>query len=209
MTYRPTQKLSVNIDFQGASSSHAYFRTSLYNYQSARIRARYQATPTLAFNGYFSVLNNNNPTPGINYQYLNRNNSVSVLWTPAGGKRISLSGDYTRSTVRADLSFRVPQDGSTAFDNYRDNAHTATAVLEAALPSWAGMTPKVSVGGSMFISSGSRPTTYYQPLARLSIPLVKHLSWNSEWRYYGFGEEFYLYEGFRAHIFTTGLRLAR
>jgi hypothetical protein len=71
------------------------------------------------------------------------------------------------------------------------------------------MTPKVSFGGSMFISSGSRPSSYYQPLARLSIPVMKHISWNSEWRYYGFGEAFYLYEGFRAHIFTTGLRLER
>ena len=35
---------------------------------------------------------------------------------------------------------------------------------------------------------------------------MKHLSWNSEWRYYGFGEQFYMYEGFRAHIFMTGLQ---
>src|SRR5262249_6209504 len=32
-TYRWGQKLSANFDFEGASSSHAYFRTSLYDYQ--------------------------------------------------------------------------------------------------------------------------------------------------------------------------------
>ena len=61
----------------------------------------------------------------------------------------------------------------------------------------------------MFISSGSRPTSYCQPLLRLALPLHKHISWNTEWQYYGFGEQFYLYEGFRTHAFTTGLKVTR
>ena len=209
LIFRFRQKLTANFDFEGGSSSSAYFRTSLYNYQRVRMRARYQATNSLSFNASFFVLNNNNPTPGINYSFLSRDNSLSVLWAPAGGKRISLMADYSRSTFRSDLSYRVPQDGSTAFDHYRDNAHVATSVIEVALPGYGGMTPKASFGGSLFVSSGSRPSSFYQPLGRLSIPLAKHLSWNWEWRYYGFGEQFYLYEGFRAHIFMTGLRLSR
>jgi len=208
-TFRAWKKLTANFDLEGASSSHDYFRTSLYDYQRARIRARYQATASLSLNAYFSVLNNSNPTPGINYSYLSRDNSVSVLWTPNGGKRVSLTGDYSRSTLHSDLSYLVPQDLTTAFDHYRDNAHTASSVVDVSLPGYAGMVPKISFGGSLFISSGSRPERFYQPLARLSIPLVKHLSWNSEWRYYGFGEQFYLYEGFRAQVLQTGLRLIR
>ena len=50
---------------------------------------------------------------------------------------------------------------------------------------------------------------YYQPLARLSLPLGKHVYWNTEWKYYGFQEDFYLYEGFRTHVFMTGLKLVR
>ena len=57
--------------------------------------------------------------------------------------------------------------------------------------------------------AGTRPTRYFQPLARLSLPLYKHVYWNSEWQYYGFGERFYLYEGFRTHVFMTGLRLTK
>jgi hypothetical protein len=44
---------------------------------------------------------------------------------------------------------------------------------------------------------------------RLSLPLQKRVSWNTEWKYYGYGEQFYLYEGFRAQVFMTGLRLTR
>ncbi len=208
-TFKAWQKFTANFDFEGGSSNNAYFRTSLYNYQRARIRARYQATGSLSFNAYFSVLNNSNPTPGINYSYQSRDSSLAVLWAPNGGKRISLTGDYTRSTLASDLSYLVPQNLTTAFDHYRDNAHTASSVVDLSLPGYAGMIPKVSFGGSLFISSGSRPERFYQPLARVSLPLCKHVSWNAEWRYYGFGEQFYLYEGFRAQIFMTGLRVIR
>ena len=40
---------------------------------------------------------------------------------------------------------------------------------------------KLTFGGSLFVSSGSRPTRYYEPLARLSVPMGNHVSWNTEW----------------------------
>ena len=209
LSFRAAQKLLLNFDFEGGASDRTYFRTSLHDYQQARIRARYQAAASLTFSAYFWVLNNENPSPGISYQYLARNNSFSVAWTPAGGKRLSLMGDYARSSVRSDINYRVPQDGSTERSFYRDNAHTATAAIDVALPAYAGLTPRLSFGGSLFRSAGSRPANYYQPLLRASLPLHKHISWNTEWRWYGFGEQFYLYEGFRAHLFMTGLRLTR
>ena len=36
--WRPFQKLSINADFEDGSSGSTYFRTSLYNYQKARVR---------------------------------------------------------------------------------------------------------------------------------------------------------------------------
>ena len=50
---------------------------------------------------------------------------------------------------------------------------------------------------------------YYQPLGKLIIPISAHVAWVSDWRYYGFGETFYAFEGFRAHLISTGLRLTR
>ena len=61
----------------------------------------------------------------------------------------------------------------------------------------------------MFLSNGSNTTRYYQPLARLLLPINKHIAWNTEWTYYGYQENFYLYESFRTHIITTGLKLTR
>jgi hypothetical protein len=61
----------------------------------------------------------------------------------------------------------------------------------------------------MFLSNGSNTTRYYQPLARLSFPIGKHVAWNTEWKYYGYAESFYLFESFRTHLFMTGLKFSR
>jgi hypothetical protein len=207
VTFRVTRKLSANLDFEGASTSHAYFRTSLYNYQKMRARARYQVTSKLSLQASFSLLDNQNPSPGINYDFLSRQNSLSAAWTP--GKRVSVLGEYTRSTLRSDINYLEPEFLTPELSLYRDDAHTASALVDLALPGYAGLAPRLAFGGSLFISSGSRPTSYYQPLARLSVPLRKNLSWNSEYRFYGYGETFYQYEDFHAHILQTGIKLSR
>jgi hypothetical protein len=210
LTFRTTQKLSFNVDYEGASSSRAYFRTSLYDYHRARLRARYQALGSLAFQASASVFSNQNPSPQVNFDALSRYTSLTAFWTPGGGKRFSITADYMRSTLRSDIFYRTPsQLNLLAPSFYRDNAHTATTLVDLALPGYGGLTPKLSVGGSLYISSGSRPTHYYQPLGRLSLPLHKNVYWNTEWRWFGYGEEFYTFEGFRAHVIMTGLRLVR
>jgi hypothetical protein len=77
------------------------------------------------------------------------------------------------------------------------------------LPKYSKLAPKLTAGGSFYVSSGSRPTRYYQPLAKLWLPVSKHAGVFAQWQYYGYGEAFYLYEGFRTHLFTAGLRLSR
>jgi hypothetical protein len=207
VNFRATQKLTANVDFEGAETSHAYFTTSLYNYQKMRARARYQLAAKLALQASFSLLNNRNPTQGIDYSFLSRQNSLSLSWTPS--KRVTILGEYTRSTLYSNINYLEPEYLSPETSLYRDNAHNASSLIDLALPGYAKLAPHLAFGGSLFISSGSRPTTYYQPLARLSLPLHKGVVWKSEYRYYGYGETFYELEGFRAHILQTGLTISR
>jgi hypothetical protein len=207
--FRPNQKLVVSGDVEAATGDRTYFRTSLNDYQKMHARARYQALGDLSVSADFSLLNNQNPATGVQYDYLARQSSVSFLWAPQGGKRFTLQGDYTRATVRSDISYLVPQALQAARSFYRDNAHLGSAILDVALPGYRKLAPKLSLGGSLLISSGSRPTSYYQPLGKLVIPISARVAWVSDWRYYGFGETFYAYEGFRTHLISTGLRLTR
>jgi hypothetical protein len=208
-TLRPWEKLSVNLDYEGSSSDHVYFRTSLNDYKKARAQARYQATASLALQANFTVLNNENPAPGIRYDFQSRDSSLAVYWTPAGGKRFRFTGEYDRYTLRSDISYLSLPFLTTAVSTYRENAHIASASIDVALPGYHGIDPRLTVGGSVFVSSLSRPTQFFEPLTRLSIPLNRHLSWNTEWRWYGMGEPSYVFEGFRTHVFTTGLRISR
>jgi hypothetical protein len=209
LTFRPSQKLSISGEAERASSGGAYFRTSLYDYQKIRAQARYQVTGSVSLAADFNLLNNQNPQPGIHYDYLAHQQSLSLFWRPSGGKHWDFQGSYTRSTVRSEIGYLAPQTLEAQTSFYRDNAHAATALFNINLPHYSGRTPKLSAGGSFFLSSGSRPTSYYQPVAKLSLPLAKKIDWFSEWRYYGYGEAFYFYEGFRAHLVTTGLRFTR
>ena len=208
--FRAWGKLSANVEFEGAASDRTYFRTSLHDYQSLKARARYQMFQSLGFSTNFTVLNNENPTPGISYDFLSRYNTFTVFWTPGGGQRINVLAEYARSSLRSDIFYLAPQDQVPERSLYRDNAHTANALAEIPLPSYgSGLAPKVSFGGSLFRSSGSRPTRFWQPMGRVSLPLHRSVAVVSEWRWYGFGQPVWRFEEFRAHLFTAGLRITR
>jgi len=214
VTFRPSQRLSLKAEAEVGSSGGAYFRTSLYNYEKVRAQARYQALKTLSLSADFMALINNNPVPGVNYAFRTQQESLSMFWSPgkSPGKFFDLEGTYTRSTVYSDIGYLDPGDLQMETSLYRDDAHIATALFNIKLPGKAaGGGARITAGGSLFISSGSRPTSYYQPLVKLLVPVgnlpgVKGISWFAEWRYYGYGEVFDLYEGFHANLMTTGLR---
>ena len=206
-TYRPSQKISLTGEFEGSSSSGVYFRTSLYNYQKVRAQVHYQPLQSLSVSADFTLLNNQNPLAGTPYDYTSHQESLSFYWAPRGSKIFDIQGSYSRSDLKSKISFLEPETLSPLLSSYRDNAHTGTALLDLTWPRGKRFAPKLSAGGSFFISSGSQPTSYYQPVVKLWVPLAKHVSWFSEWRYYGYGETFNLYEGFRTHLVTTGVRL--
>jgi hypothetical protein len=207
ISYRPMQKLWLNLDYEGSSSDHVYFRDSLNEYNRLRTRAKYQVLPSLLLQANFNILRNKNPAPDIRYNFENRDNSVALFWTPEGGKRVTVMAEYDRATTSSDIRYLDLPFLGPAISTYREQGHIATSTVDIALPHFTG--GKLTAGGSLFIDSGTRATRYYQPLARLSLPICKHLFWNSEWQYYGFGEEFYLYEKFQTHLFMTGLRVTK
>jgi hypothetical protein len=209
-SFRPNTRLLISADVEGASSGSAYFHTSLRDYQKVHGRANYQVSTALTIAADLSVLNNQNTAGGVPYDYLAQASSVSFIWSPKAAKRFSIQGDYTRSAIRSDISYLAPQDLQPQRCFYRDNAHLGGLIVDVALPAVGKIRASTfSGGGSLFISSGSRPTSYFHPVAKLSLPVTAHVSWVSDWHYYGFGEAFYTYEAFRTHVITTGLRVTR
>jgi hypothetical protein len=154
-------------------------------------------------------LNDQNPVPTVNSDFLGMQTSVSVLWNPASDKRNGFQGTYTRATVRSGITFLVPQTLQPDQSRYRDNAHVIQGMFNLVEIPRLGAHVRLSAGGSFFISSGSRPTNYFQPTGKLIAPVGRGVSWVSEWTYYGYNESFYSFEGFRTHVVTTGVRITR
>jgi hypothetical protein len=203
VNYRIGQKFRITADAEGSSSGQTFFRTSLQDYQKAHIRASYSLSSEWRLAADFGLLNNSNPAQGVNLDYSSKIESVSAFWTPKAIKAIkgaTLLLDYSRSAVRSSILYLVPQTLQPTPSIYRENAHALSAVASI---KW------FSFGGSLFISSGSRPTQYYQPLARFSFPLRPHIQWNTEWRWYSMAEAFYGFENFRSNQLTTSLRFSR
>jgi len=209
VVFRPIHKLLLTAEAEVASSSGVYFNTSLYDYQKLRTQARYKATNSLSVSLDFIYLNNQNPTPGINYNFRSHQESASIFWSPSNGKLFTFQGTYGFSSLRSDILYLVPQTLTQATSIYADNAHTASALFTVNLGHVGVVAPKLTAGGSLFISKGSLPTSYYQPMAKLWVPVSKHAQAFAQWWFYGYGEAFYPYQGFGTHLAAIGLRYTR
>jgi hypothetical protein len=206
-SYRPG-RFSVIGDAEFAGTNAAYFRTSPYRYQKGRIQASYDATQRLTLTAAFSAIGNQNPAPNIQYDYFGLQASAAVLWNMTGTHAVDFQGSYTRSTIRSDIKILVPQTLQQDESRYRDFAHSIQGMFDVAVPV-LGKGARLSAGGNFFISSGSRPTRYFQPTGKLVAPFYHGLAWVTEWTYYGYAEPFYAYEGFRTHLVRTGIRFTK
>ncbi len=198
--FRIGQKFRVTGDAEGSSADQTFFRTSLQDYQKAHIRGRYDFSPQWRFAADFSLLNNSNPNPNVRLDYSAKIESASVFYAPKSYKWANLLLDYSRSSVYSNVLYLVPQTFTPTPSIYRENGHSLSALASI---KW------ITAGGTLFISSGSRPTTYYQPLIRATVPIRKHVEWISEWRWYSMSELFYTFENFQTNQFMTSIRLTR
>ncbi len=206
VTWRTPRKLRLTAEYEGSPGDRFFFRTSLNEYQKGRVIARYQALPSLALTFNFNILNNENPAP-TEYSFQSRNTSLSLYWAPKGGKRVSFIAEYARGTVSSDISFIVPNTLQPALSVYRERSNTGLLIAEIPLPGRGVYQPKLDFGGSIYDGTGTRPARYYQPFGRFRLPLGEHVQWYGEWRWYGFTQPTFLFEGFRSNQIITGFRL--
>jgi len=217
LTFRPNSRVSANLDYEGSPGDKNYFRTSLHNYHQVRARMQAQLPASLRFASSFYFLDNYNPNtspaPALRnfaaYELRNYALSGSLQWMPGGGKHFSLLTEYTKSSIRSDVQYLAPQTLQPERSYYRDEGHMVTTLVDLRPRGAALGAPYLSVGGSLFRSGGSRPTNYYQPVGRLALPLNAMVEAYGEWRWYGMTQAMFLYEGFRTHMGTIGLRLTR
>ena len=194
--------LWLNADYEKGDANRVYFRTSLNDYSKGTLRARYRINPNLQMSWNTVVLDNQNQIVQLDFRSMQ--NGLSLLWTPKGDKAMVIA-DYTDSQIRSTIPYFLPTLLQTEISRYRDNAHTGTLLVDVKGPKQV----RLMAGGSYVQTSGSRPSQFPQPEARVYVPMHKSVSAFGEWRYWGYGQPFYPYEAFRSHQLTIGLKFTR
>ncbi len=194
---------TFNGDAEVSSGDQVYFRTGLLDYQRVRLRWRYRPTDNLTFNGGYKIFRNQNDRPDTDYKFISQEGSVGFFFAPGGGRRLTFNADYSYLKLDSDIFILLPPFLEPGRSNEIMQAHSASLFAGLTLPRGG----KLSLGGSLVINNGTRPTDFYQPRAELFVPVNRRVSWFGEWRWYGFTEEQYRFENFTSHQFSTGLRL--
>jgi hypothetical protein len=204
--YRPTQRVVFNADLEVSDGAKTFYRTGLQNYVKFRAQSRFTLPKNLFLNVGVNYLDNHNPDLGVNAKYTSAVESGSLQWVP-GSHKFSLIADYTHSEIKSSINYITIFPFNTNNESiYIDNATAMSMMAEIALPGKGLIQPKLSFGGSMVATAGSRPSRYYQPQGKLLLPVSRHMQLYGEWQWYGLRQPFYDYEGFRAHTLLTGVR---
>ncbi len=193
VTLRPSQKISVTGEVEGACEQRRLFPHQPLQLSEGARAGTLSAAPVAEHVRRLHAAEQSQSAAGNQLRLSVASGiAVAVLGSPRGGKVFDLQGSYSRSDLRSNIGYLEPEPCRRSF---RVIATTPIPppLLDLTWPAKKRFAPKLAAGGSFFISSGSRPTSYYQPVAKLWVPLGKHASWFTEWRYYGYGETFYLY----------------
>jgi hypothetical protein len=202
-TVRFGSRLTGAFDYEGSPGDVNLFRTSLLNYHRGRGQVRYRLTSSLAANFVYNILDNRNPNPLIGLSARTQTASGGVSWSPDGGKRFTVLGEYSYASWRSDIfSISLPFLGRELL-RYRDFGHHANALVDLRLVKNA----RLSFGGAFSRNTGSLPTRLYQPQAGFSVPLYKKTALVAEWRYFGFSTLPRNIQFFQLHMFSSGLRI--
>ena len=202
--FRLPRKADLSLDFEAGEGSRVYSRTDVLDYRKVRLRGRYRAWDMLTLSGAFSLLNHENTRPDLDYDFENYGFTLSLSLAPAGGKRLLVNLDYSRSDLNSDILYLIPQTFRQDRSFYIEDSHYGNASLDVAII----RDIRLSLGYGVLSTSGSRPLNYHQPHAGLVIPLNRRVAWTTEWRYYGYNDKQFSFQDFHNHLITAGLRFS-
>ncbi len=216
--YRPVKSVSLFFDYERGESDNAFVRVNPLDFQRVRIRASFQAKPTLLIHSTFTATDTTNPTPQVNNDGNFRQFSFSADWQPK--EKFWISGGYNYDSLfnTADILFflnSVQNNGRSVYYSrqhvvFLDSRFALTNRLDLFLvyrylkDSGAPSSVDVPPGPNNFITSF--PLFRHNPEARIAYRFNDRVTGNLSYRHYSYNEELQSIQDYRANIFTTSLR---
>ena len=214
---RPLKALTVSLDGEVGRADTPFTPISDGNYHVLGARAQYKAKNlTLTFQTRANY--NVNSVSLSTYGSHSRNYAATASW--AAREWFSLDAGYSKlhlNTVGGIAYFAAGQFTQGDQSYYFSNIHAGNLGARFGLKRWADLyvgynyvrdtgdgrsTPSgQGIGSALpaFEAAQTFPLTYQSPLARFSVRINERLRWNVGYQYYGFREQFFAGQNFRAH----------
>jgi hypothetical protein len=207
---RPSDALRLSFDLELLSADNAPTRITPLNLQRYKARGTYKPKDWLNLSGTVNILESRNNVPDVFHREHNRNYGFGLTMIPKERYALEFGYNYNDVFSTTNVCFTVgntPPPGSTL-------CGTAPFILAPSIYTskihfgYASFMFKpmkrvtTSLGYSLVSTSGNtliiNPTqqtlgplafNWHRPNATVSVALVKGLSWNTSWGYYGYNEK--------------------
>jgi hypothetical protein len=228
---RPVKALTVNVDGEVGHASRVLASISDRDYHTLNGRIQYRTKKLQLAAQYRQLYNENAPLNLLSFSSRSRTASASASY--AAREWLSFDASYTKlhlDTVGAlqffaGTTFSQLQHGYNSI--YVSNIHAAnlgvriSAARRADLFLGYSITKDTGDGRGTQVAAGvtdpvqaqlsawqTFPLTYQSPLARVSVRITPKLRWNAGYQFYGYGEQFHLFDhsqNYHAHTGFTSL----
>jgi hypothetical protein len=224
----PLKNLRAHFEGEIGRNNNPFTPTSLRNYHALRSKLQYR-TKTMSAGLSYQENYNNNSIQITAYSSRARNYSADASWNAKSW--VSVDGSYSKlhlDTIGG-LDFFAGSPRSIEVKDqsslYLSNIHAANIGVRLALKKYADLyvgyniTKDTGDGrgtlaaqstpvAQVFYNAQTYPLTYQSPLLRLSVRINEKLRWNAGYQYYGYKEDFGLFNinrNYRAHTGFTSL----
>ena len=220
---RPVAGLTVLLDGEIGRADTPFTPIADRNYHVLGARVLYKAkTLTLSFQSRANY--NVNSVSLSTYGSHARNYAGNVTWTPREG--FSLDAGYSKlhlNTVGGIAYFASGQFVQGEQSYFFSNIHAANLGVRFAPTRRASLYlgyshvqdtgdgrsnpygPGIGSGLPALQAAQTFPLTYQSPMARFSLRITERVRWNAGYQYYGYREQFYPAQNFRAHTGYTSI----
>jgi hypothetical protein len=220
---RPLKPLTISVDAEVGSANRPFAPKSDANYHVIEGRVEYKLK-TLQLSASSNADYNVNSITLSAYSSHARTYSAAASWSPVHW--LALDASYSKlhlDTVGGIAYFANAQFISGDQSYYISNIHSGNLGVRIPVHRRAdlyfgynqvqdtGDGRSTPLGGNLnvtlpsFRAAQTFPLRFASPLARLSIRLNERIRWNAGYQYYGYREDFYSQENYRAHTGYTSL----
>jgi hypothetical protein len=220
---RPLKPLTISVDAEVGSANRPFAPKSDANYHVIEGRVQYKLR-NLQLSASTNADYNVNSVSLSAYSSHARTYSAAATWTPV--RWLALDASYSKlhlDTVGGIAYFANAQLITAERSYYISNIHSGNLGVRVPLLRRADLYFGYSqvqdtgdgrsnpLGGTLnvilpaFRAAQTFPLRFESPLARLSVRVHERVRWNLGYQYYGYREDFYFQENYRAHTGYTSL----